>query len=424
MHQNNNGQDAQKGGNMDVSRFLLQLIILSYAFAFLSGCASKTSGVFRSPSNGEACSKQAIKNRFIIKWKDGRVSTVEAPDKEVFIETFLEPQLDEIESAEHDYRAYTMETIQVETAASSHFKTYHLNLVEANFAWQRRIYGKGVTIAVIDTGVDIHHPQLNRHLHTNHGEIPNNNIDDDKNGLVDDYQGYNFFTNSGELFDKSGHGTHVAGIALANHSQGDVKGVAPQATLLPLSFMGPDGSGRLSDAIKAIEYAVAQGAKVINASWGGGDCSSVLKQTIARLEKKDVLFITASGNEGVDIDLQPSFPAAFVLNSQITVGASNENDNLARFSNYSYNKTHLVAPGNGIYSTAPGGSTMTLSGTSMASPVVAGTVALLWSAFPSATSEQIKQAILVSVDKGSPAPVISEGRLNIRKALLALDSVL
>ncbi len=411
---------------MDVLHFTI--IILSVSVLSSCGFNKSAHTVFIPPTNKhgpQSCLNKAIKNRFIVKWTDGHISTVKAQDKKTFFKNFVEPNLDKIELAEYDYTVKINDFIKTTDGLSLSSKSYHLNLIKAAYAWNNNIKGDGIIIAIIDTGVDTNHPQIRDSLHTNRRETPFNNRDDDGNGLIDDFQGYDFFNRTGRVRDSDGHGTHVSGIALASHNQGAAKGIAPNAKLLPLNFMGPDGSGRLSDAIEAIQYAVSQGAKIINASWGGPDCSSALKESIEQLGKKDVLFITASGNDGANLDDHPTFPAAFEISSQITVGASNEEDFMANYSNYSFNKTHLVAPGSNIYSTLPGGGASLMSGTSMAAPIVSGSAALLWSRFPSATSRQIKQALLDSVDIGlTPSPVVSNGRLNIERALQSLDAAL
>ena len=284
----------------------------------------------------------------------------------------------------------------------------------------------GVIVAVIDSGVEVTHPQLRNQIAINTAEIANG-VDDDNNGYIDDIYGYDFAVHSADVGDTSGHGTHVAGIILAEHNVGPAKGIAPEAKLLALDFMDGEG-GQVSDAIEAIHYAVARGAKVINASWGGGLCSESLRTTIAALRAKGVLFVAAAGNSGNDLDWVKEYPAAFASDAQITVGASTSLDARAEFSNYSWSLTNVFAPGSLIMSTYKGGATTTLSGTSMAAPFVSGSAAVLWGHRPSATLAQIREAIFASVDldpnepRGS-LPSTTGGRLNLRKAIEKIEQL-
>lgn len=418
---------------MDVRKTCLLSYSLLFSFLLTTSCASKKepADIFSGPpseSSSSSCQDRAIKNRFIIKWKDQTHSVIESTDKETFFKDFVQPQIDHIERAEYDYRV-SIHDFQENTTFSLSSETssspYHLNIVEASYAWEQSVQGKGVLIAVIDSGVDTQHPQLKDRIYKNLREIPNNHRDDDGNGLVDDYQGFDFVQKTGGTKDYSNHGTHVSGIIAAGSSQNNtVVGIAPKSQILPLSFIGADGSGQLGDAIRAIQYAASQGAQIINASWGGPNCSTALKEVIENLKNQNILFVTAAGNNGYDLDQFPAFPAAFTLDSQITVGASNEQDLLASYSNYSHNRVQLIAPGSRILSTIPSGQTASLSGTSMAAPIVSGAAALLWSRFPSAHASQIKSALLKSSESTRPSLTVDYGRLNIKKALLALEAAM
>ena len=180
--------------------------------------------------------------------------------------------------------------------------------------------------------------------------------------------------------------------------------------------MNDMGNGSISNAILGIEYAVSRGAKVINASWGGTPCSKALSDTIQGLANSGVIFVVAAGNSGQNIDYTPEYPAAFAGPTQITVGASTVSDITAYFSNFGDNSVQLMAPGVNILSTFPGNQTEVLSGTSMASPFVAGAAALLMSSYPNLPATKIREAIVRSIDSG-PYQVQFRGRLNIQKAL-------
>ncbi|MBX2995526.1 MAG: S8 family serine peptidase [Bdellovibrionaceae bacterium] len=397
-----------------VSGLLISLLVMA-------ACSQKSvSGTFPESGNSAfACDGFKIENRFLVEWEDGRITTVEAENKNVFIEKFLKPQLDQIRYVEFDRPVWlNQEDMQFETTAIGTQTTWGQAMIEADSAWNQGVRGQGVKVGVVDAAVDYTHPQLSPRLDANTAEINGQGgVDDDGNGYVDDKYGWDFYGNKPQPTITSGnvHGSHVAGIILADHNTGTLPGIAPRASLVPANFMDQGGGGTLGAAINAINYVSSRGVKVINASWGGTYCSSSLKNTVRALEQKGILFVVAAGNEGNDLDIQPEFPAAFDLPAQLTIGATRSSDFFAGFSNSSYKYVHLAAPGDQIYSTVPGGYAY-LSGTSMAAPFVSGTAALLWSAKPQATLAQIRQALMNSVDV-KDYRVMTRGRLNVRKAL-------
>jgi subtilisin family serine protease len=423
---------------MDVARinfcrtnFLGLALVMAFATA---GCQmpmeENNSTEFRQGAPG--CDVAAIPNQFIVHWKDGSVSVEKARDRKTFKNQFMQENSGEIEYAEHDYIVSVPEEPQADFSTQAMADEYWgQNKIEAPAAWNAGNKGQGVIVAVIDSGAEVTHSQLRNQLAINAGEIAGNNKDDDGNGYVDDVAGFDFFSRSGAVTDGSGHGTHVSGIILAEHGTGLVKGVAPLAKLLPLRFMDDNGAGSVSGAVEAIQYAVDRGAKVINASWGGSMCSSSLREAIADLQNKGVLFVAAAGNSGANMDWesQREYPAAFTSSAQITVGSTTVDDIRSYFSNFSWNFVHLMAPGSSIYSLYKGNSTRVLSGTSMAAPFVSGAAAVLWGYRPTATAAQIRQAIFAGVDKdpsepNGTLPSQTGGRLNLRKSIQQLSSVL
>ena len=387
------------------------------------------------------CASSALPNQFLVTWNDGSITVEQAEDRDALARDLLQPHLGEIVLAEHDQKV-SLNEIRVSPKSSlrasskvtpaSDYRAWGHERIEAPSVWPIAT-GKDVIVAVVDSGVDVTHPQLVNQIAVNTKEIPGNGLDDDGNGYVDDVRGYDFEQKSGNVTDGSGHGTHVAGIIAAEHQSGNaMKGVAPDAKILPLDFMDDAGQGMMSDAIAAIQYAVSRGARVVNASWGGG-CSKTLRSVVSTLGSRGVLFIAASGNGdaynvGQDLEKSPTYPGAFGLPDAITVGASTYNDYMTSFSNYSRKLVHLVAPGQGVFSTYPasakcetyaGSGYCYEDGTSMATPFVSGAAAVLWSHRPNATVAQIRKALLDGVDKGTYA-VSTEGRLNLRKSLEAL----
>ena len=275
-----------------------------------------------------------------------------------------------------------------------------------------------IVTAVIDTGVDYTHPDLASNIWTNTDEVAGNGIDDDGNGFVDDVRGWDFVNNDSDPMDDNGHGTHVAGTigAVGNNGIG-VTGVAWTASIMPLKFLDQSGSGSLSDAIKAIQYARVNGAKIINASWGGGGFSSALQSAITQFITSGGLFVAAAGNEATNNDVTPSYPDNY--QGVISVGASTRTDTRASFSNYG-TSVDVFAPGQSILSTLPGNRYGSLSGTSMATPQVAGALALLWGQNPTLSANTISQALINSTDNVLRASNSTHGRINVGAAATSL----
>ncbi|MCY3011471.1 MAG: S8 family serine peptidase [Planctomycetota bacterium] len=275
-----------------------------------------------------------------------------------------------------------------------------------------------IVTAVIDTGVDYTHPDLASNIWSNTDEVAGNGIDDDGNGFVDDVRGWDFVNNDSDPMDDNGHGTHVAGTigAVGNNGIG-VTGVAWTASIMPLKFLDQSGSGSLSDAIKAIQYARVNGAKIINASWGGGGFSSALQSAISQFITSGGLFVAAAGNEATNNDVTPSYPANY--QGVISVGASTRTDTRASFSNYG-TSVDVFAPGQSILSTLPGNRYGSLSGTSMATPQVAGALALLWGQNPTLSATTISQALINSTDNVLRASNSTHGRINVGAAATSL----
>ena len=284
---------------------------------------------------------------------------------------------------------------------------------------------KGLIVAVTDTGVDWDHPDLKANLYTNAKEIPDNGIDDDGNGLIDDVHGWDFEAESPDSRDDYGHGTHVAGTIGAVGGNGvGVSGVCWNVTLLPVKWM-KKGSGWGSDAIEAIHYSTMVGARVINASWGGIGESKALEDVLKEARDHGVVFVTASGNAKYDVDAKPWSPGTYLLENMINVAATDQNDVLAKFSNYGLKSVAVAAPGVQILSTSYDGKYSLKDGTSMASPHVAGLAALLLSQRPDLTPARLKQLLMDTAVKlpSLTGKVASGGRVDAQAALAALSQI-
>ncbi len=347
------------------------------------------------------------------------------------VETYEEDP--DIEYAEPDY---LIEPLQTKSANDPYYsRLYGLNNtgkngdvadadIDAPEAWRTATGSSRTIVAVIDTGTDISHPDLRDNIWKNANEIPDNGKDDDKNGYIDDVNGWDFWNNDETVYDAGDgdkHGTHVAGtIAAEGNNDRGVTGVNWQARIMPLKFLGPRG-GYTSDAIAAMNYAAANGAKISNNSWGGGGFSQSLSDAIAQADRANHLFVAAAGNSGVNTDNkeQKHYPSSYTNSNVISVAATGSGDKLASFSNFGANTADLAAPGVGILSTLPSRNYGSYNGTSMAAPHVAGVAALLKSQNPDLGDADLKAKIMQSAEKKDnlEGKMVTGGRLNAAGAL-------
>jgi len=286
------------------------------------------------------------------------------------------------------------------------------------------VQSDSVIVGVIDSGVDYTHQDLAANMWHNPGEIPNNGIDDDANGYIDDIYGYDFYANDNNPMDENGHGTHVSGIIAAAENGIGVVGVNPTgAKIMALRFLGPDGSGYTSGAVLALQYAINNGAQVTNNSWGGGGYSQALRDMIAQAMAANQIFVAAAGNDNVNIDVSPTYPASYNLDNIIVVGSSDATDAKSSFSNYGTGTVDILAPGTDIASLFPGNEYVFASGTSMASPYVTGAVSLLLGKNSTTPYEFIKEAIVTSGDQTAAgiSYTASGKRLNAYNAVDAFN---
>jgi probable HAF family extracellular repeat protein len=292
--------------------------------------------------------------------------------------------------------------------------------ISAPPAWDRHTGSLSIKVAVIDTGIDLTHPDLAANIWVNPGETgvdssghdkASNGVDDDNNGYIDDINGWNFYSDTNNPNDDNLHGTHVAGTigAVGNNGIG-VSGVCWNVSLVPIKFLDKYGDGYNSDGVQAVAYATAIGVHVMNASWGGVEYSQTLANVIGSAGQRGILFVAAAGNDGANIDGGAHYPAGYTEANIIAVAATDRSDHLSEFSNYGPGTVVIAAPGSDIFSTMPHVATeeMTfygftvnydhLSGTSMAAPHISGALALLKSANPTYTAEQLRATLLARAD--------------------------
>jgi subtilisin family serine protease len=292
--------------------------------------------------------------------------------------------------------------------------------IDAPEAWLLQTGAPEVVVAVIDTGVDYDHEDLADNMWVNLGEIPENGLDDDGNGYVDDIHGWDWVNNDRDPDDDHDHGSHCAGTIAGVGDNGiGVSGVAWNTQIMALKFLDGNGSGYLSDAIYAIDYAAANGARITSNSWGGGGYSQAMADSIEAAGEAGVLFVAAAGNSSSNNDTSPTYPCSYELPIIVSVAATTRFDERAYFSNYGATSVDLAAPGAEIFSTKKQGTYGYFSGTSMATPHVTGAAAMILGKNPLLTPAQVKAILLDSVD---PIPALdgrtlTGGRLNLRRAL-------
>jgi subtilisin family serine protease len=294
-----------------------------------------------------------------------------------------------------------------------------------------------IVVAVLDTGLDLTHQVFvsTSGIWVNSGETgtdtqghnkSNNGIDDDNNGFIDDVHGWNFVAGSNSPSDDNGHGTHVSGIVLGVEQ--NILGsplAASRVQIMPLKFMDSNGTGSTSGAVQAIDYAIANGARIINNSWGGSGYSQSLNDALTYAYNRGLFIASAAGNYSTSDDSgqSPLYPASLTIPSQLTVAASDINDNLSTYSSYGSSSVQVAAPGDSVESSYNTGGYAYLSGTSMATPFVSGVAALMLVESPQLTGYQVKQLIMSSVDSVSAlsGKVSTAGRVNAKAAVMAAN---
>ncbi len=301
--------------------------------------------------------------------------------------------------------------------------------IDAVEAWDISTGSRDVVVGVIDTGIDYSHSDLASNMWVNSSEVPGDGIDNDGNGFVDDVHGINAITNSGDPMDDEGHGTHVSGtIGASGNNATGVVGVNHEVSLVGCKFLDAAGNGSTSDAIKCIDYMVGLknagvNLRVLNNSWGGGGYSQALADAIASSEAADLLFVAAAGNDTIDNDVNPHYPSNYENASVLSVASTDQTDNISWFSHYGLTSVDMGAPGSAILSTTPGESYASYSGTSMATPHVAGAAALVLSINPELNTQELKELLMSSGDANTALQgvTVAGTRLNVNQALIDAD---
>ncbi len=329
-------------------------------------------------------------------------------------------------------------------------RQWYLGKIRADEAWDKISASPDIVIAVIDSGLDVNHPDLRDNIWHNSNEIPNNGLDDDHNGFIDDVVGWNFVDNNPDPsprfspgWTETGlaHGTMVAGIIAArgNNAQG-VAGVTWQAKIMALKALNDNGEGKISDVIRALDYAIKNGADIINLSFISLTYNSALEAAVSRAHQAGIIIVAAAGNEqaagaGYDISKTPIYPACYDgqqgENMVIGVAATDALDQKTSFSSYGFRCVDITAPGISFFNTVPVGSDIFdlnkyydgyWSGTSMAAPLVTATLALIEEANPELSQREVVNILFASTDNVSRLNPdylgqLGNGRLNVDRAV-------
>ncbi len=312
--------------------------------------------------------------------------------------------------------------------------------IDAPEAWDIATGSPSVVVGIIDSGIDYAHEDLVDNIWHNLGEDADgdgtvlewdgstwifdpgdeNGIDDDGNGYVDDFVGWDFANNDNDPFDGNSHGTHVAGtVGASGNNNIGITGVTWDVQLAALKFLSDHGSGSTANGLAALNYAVAMGMPISNNSWGGGSYSSALYQGLQNADANGHLFIASAGNKNANNDIIPQYPCSYDNDNIISVISTTSSNNRSSFSSYGPTRSDLGAPGSSIYSCVPFNGYGSKNGTSMAAPHVAGACALLWGNNPDKTHDEIKEAILNSVEiiPALDGLCVSDGLLNLYNAM-------
>ncbi len=349
----------------------------------------------------------------------------------------LAQELDDVAYAEPNYRVTTQATPNDPSFGSlwglnntgQSGGSVHAD-IRAPQAWNITTGSSDVVVALLDTGIDYTHPDLAANMFRNDADCNANGVDDDGNGYIDDCFGIDTANHDSDPFDDQYHGTHTAGTVGAAGNNGiGVVGVNWNVKLMPCKFLSATGSGNTAGAVTCLDYVAAMKDRGVNIvatsnSWGGGGYSQAMYDAIDAQRQRGILFIAAAANNASNNDTVALYPAGYDLPNVIAVAATTRNDTLASYSNYGRRTVHLGAPGSEILSTTPNNSYQTLSGTSMATPHVAGVAALLKAQDPTRDWRAIRNLILAGGDDNLnlTGTTVTGKRLNASRSLACTNA--
>ncbi|MFH1522804.1 MAG: S8 family serine peptidase [Patescibacteria group bacterium] len=428
-----------------MTSFFICFLVLATVFLFAPFARAIT-------NNRLANTKMGVINEILVKYRgDENIVKVKLSKNEEIKSIIEKYKRDpQVEYAEPNY-LYHSSIIPNDIYYSNQ---WYLEKVRATDAWEKVAKSPNIVIAIIDSGIQINHPDLENNIWKNFDEISNNNIDDDQNGFIDDRIGWDFINNTPdpspkfeEGFTEAGiiHGTIVAGVAAAagNNKEGGA-GITWQSQIMPLRVLNDMGEGRVSEVVRAIDYSIANGADIINLSFVGFGYSQTMFEAIERAYKAGIVIVAAAGNEqdegeGYNLDEIPMYPVCHDgvngENMVIGVAATDTLDQKSSFSSFGIKCVDIAAPGVSIFSTVVYEPTKRINeksfnkyydgywaGTSMATPMVSGAVALIEAINPKMNRNQVIKTVLNSADNISrlnPRFIgqLGTGRLNVKSAI-------
>ncbi|MGE0525722.1 MAG: S8 family serine peptidase [Bdellovibrionales bacterium] len=375
----------------------VRVLLLVWTCLVVARCGTKEAELIEENVD-PICRERVIHDQYIVKYSDDRGLQREDLTRDQLKQTLTKSHVEWVEPN------YEIPAVVGDSLAASAVIHPNAARIGATYGWNRGYRGQGVRVAVVDSGVDWRQPLLASALRDPLGEstmAPRpNGIDEDNNGYPDDLYGWNFVGNTPQVRDESGHGTHIAGIIASSHEPGSqLAGIAPGVTLIVADFMEND-HGDEYNAIRAIEYVLKRGARIVNNSWSNF-CSYSIRNAFQSWQNLDVVFVNAAGNNGRWIDSLPIFPSNLNFMNMVTVGSVNRYGQRSSFSNYGANVL-IYAPGEevfslGTYDMAPN-ALIARSGTSMSTAYVSGALALAWSAFPRKSARQLVSALHKSAE--------------------------
>lgn len=370
--------------------YSIRIVFLFLLLGLVTACAKDDKYV---EAGSPFCQSNMVKNQFIVHWKKNVPTLVTSKN----LDKFIEVNRDKINFIEPNY-AISSERINAQAdepvmPASSQAESANTvyDMIHVRSAWYRGYFGQGLTVAVVDTGIDQKHPSLRRRM------IP----------------GWNFISNTVDSIDETGHGTAMAGIITGPYLNNSSLSLAPDVKILPVDFMTETG-GTEFHAEQALTFAISQNAKIINNSWTV-NCSKLLRESFIKWSNENVIFINSSGNEPIDVVTYDVLPAALTLPNHIHVGSLDDRGHRSSFSGYG-STVRIYAPGEHVPSLAQSQSAtrgVQISGTSASTAIVSAAAALLWSAYPQATAPEIVNLLI----EGALQEPSIEPRLNIQESL-------
>ncbi len=392
--------------------------ILGFFLIINLGCAQDENKIVESDQ--PRCQRTKLEKQFIVHWKNKNPTLIHTPQKNDLL-NFIKKNNSNIYFIEPNYLLFTENNSIVKSINFTHPTSSVHDLIHTQFMWRHGFQGQNIVVAIIDTGINLNHPQLRNHLAINEieSQFQKNGIDDDNNGYVDDIYGWNFVNNQTESIDEHGHGTAMAGIITGSTNSRPSLSMAPLAKILPVDFMNENG-GTEFHAQQAIAYAISRKVHIINNSWSI-NCSELLKQAFISWKNENVIFVNAAGNSPIDVVLNEIVPSSLDLPNSLNVGSIDEFEKRSTYSGYG-KTVKIFAPGEfipTIYPTSGLNQSVPTSGTSVSAAIVSGAAALLWSAFPEASAIQIVDLLTLSANQ-EPA---SQQVLDLKKAMYLGDKL-